>query len=94
MSPQLVGSETGETRSIIVAKITAKAVKYFETECVRVKIVTEKQHPMLSLVNVEYVAVVWHDLDSRTYGPDRCRACDKSSWPHAPLNATKAPVFE
>lgn len=87
MSAALKGTLYGATRADIVKQAEAKATTYFGTGCVVVTLENERPHGVLDGFNAEFSAAVRHDLERRTYGPDRCRKCDRDSWPHNPLNA-------
>lgn len=83
----LRGSIHGATRTEIIAQARQKTAAYFGTECVTIKLEDEKPHPLMSGFTASFVGIVWHDVESRTYGPGKCRGCKKEDWPQHPLNA-------
>lgn len=82
----LRGTLHGSNRGDLIKAARDKAATYFGTGCVTVKLENERPHPMMSGFNAEFVAVEWHDVQHRTYGPDRCLGCGRDSWPQHPLN--------
>lgn len=81
----LRGTLYGSSRSVLISEARKSATAYFGTGCVQVRL--ENERPHLSGFNAEMTAIVWHDLEHRTYGPAVCRNCKQDSWPHSPLNA-------
>lgn len=81
----LRGRLYGASRQEMIRQAREKATAYFGTGCVQVRL--ENERPHLSGFNADMTAIVWHDIEHRTYGPARCRTCNQDSWPQSPLNA-------
>lgn len=81
----LRGTLAGTSRADLLQQARESASTYFGTACVQVRL--ENEHPHLSGFSAEMTAIVWHDLEHRTYGPAVCRNCSLDSWPQSPLNA-------
>jgi hypothetical protein len=83
----LTGTATGPDRATIQDRVRASAVTYFGTSCVVVALRSGRISDDGFVA--DYEAKVFHDIDSRGYGPSVCRGCSKQSWPHNPLNVAK-----
>lgn len=84
----LVGTLTGTNRAEILTRVKEAATTYFDSKCVVVKLANERIGG--EAFAADYTAQVWHDLEHPGYGPAFCRGCKAKSWPHDPLNKTKA----
>lgn len=82
----LTGKLYGSNRDAMLKEANTKAVTYFATGCVKVELSNETAHPMTTGFTADFTAKVWHDLEYREYGPDKCRKCGAASWPQNPLN--------
>lgn len=81
----LRGTLHGPNRSDLIRQAREAAVTYFGTSCVQVRL--ENERPHLAGFNADMTAIVWHDIEHRTYGPNQCRDCKQDDWPQNPLNA-------
>ena len=93
MSADLKGSEYGANRAAIVALAKEKAVQYFSTECVVVKIENERPHPVMSGFIADFTATIWHEVERPAYGFPFCRKCKKREDSREKLNS-KSKVWE
>lgn len=86
MTAKLEGSLVGQSRADLLERATTHAGKYFGTNCVAVTLTNERTHGMLQdTFLAEFVATEQHQIELRSYGPDRCRKCGRDSWPQQPL---------
>lgn len=83
----LTGSVTGETLAEITTRATELAARFFGTECVLITLGEVRADPH-GLATAGYVATEHHAVESRTYGPAKCRGCGRDSWPQSPLPQT------
>jgi len=93
----LTGQTSGASRTEIISKAEQLAAAYFGTECVVVTLsdetceTTELQYGngqvavAHSFFSATFEADEHHDVGARSYGPARCRNCERDSWPQNPL---------
>lgn len=84
-TPTLTGTLYGATRAELLTAAAGRAAEYFGTACVAVRLENERPHGTLSGFNAEFRAREHHEVEVPTYGPGKCRGCDRSSWPQDPL---------
>lgn len=95
---KMTGSATGPSRAAILETAHTLAAAYFGTNCVSVSLRDESCETLQrsqdgtiasAKFSANFDACVWHDLEMRSYGPNVCKVCKKTDWPHAQLNTPK-----
>jgi hypothetical protein len=93
----LTGQTSGATRAELIAVAEELASTYFGTECVVVELSDESCETTSvqyangqvavahSSFSATFEAKEHHEVEARSYGPGRCRKCEKDSWPQNPL---------
>lgn len=93
----LTGETSGQTRAELIAVAEGLASTYFGTDCVVVELSNETvertqiqyangQVAMAhSVFSATFEADEHHEVEARSYGPAKCRKCERDSWPQNPL---------
>jgi hypothetical protein len=93
----LTGQTSGRTRAELITMAEGLAATYYGTECVVVTLsdeaceTTEVQYGngQVAVAHTSFSATFeaeeHHEVGARSYGPGRCRKCEKDSWPQNPL---------
>lgn len=72
------------TRAQLVLYVEEKAAQYFNTKCIAISLENERFDGDQFVA--DYTAWVYHDVESKSYGPGVCRGCGKQDWPQDRLN--------